>query len=378
MDVQSDTKVGKDRPAGGRRFAWAGVGIRLFILLLIGALIFVVMREWDWWVGSAALQTTDDAYLQADTTPLAAKVPGYVRSVPVQDFQRVKAANCSSRSSMTITAPSWTRPQANVAPPGRDRQHRAAKAPPASPGRAGRGDNRGHQGGPNPLPPRNGAPADLLVTKSSPGRSSSWNRPSTTKSARNATLALNQRSSSSSAATECTWRARKSRPTRRSRRRRRRAIWPRSISATPALLAPVDGMVSERQVRPGQYLSIGTQVISLVPLPNVWVIANYKETQMTRIRIGQTARVTVDTFPGKVLHGHVDSWSPASGAEFCAAAARQRDRQLHQGRATDSGQDRARSRSVRWPTAAAGNVRDRDDRTNSKPHDSGRRQVGTR
>jgi membrane fusion protein (multidrug efflux system) len=74
--------------------------------------------------------------------------------------------------------------------------------------------------------------------------------------------------------------------------------------------------VSERRVLPGQYLSVGTQVISLVPLPNVWVVANYKETQMTHIRTGQTARVTVDAFPGKVLHGKVDSWSPASGAQF--------------------------------------------------------------
>ena len=82
------------------------------------------------------------------------------------------------------------------------------------------------------------------------------------------------------------------------------------------IVAPADGMVSERRVRPGQYLSVGTQVISLVPLPNVWVIANYKETQMTNIRTGQKARVTVDAFPGKVLHGQVDSWSPASGAEF--------------------------------------------------------------
>jgi membrane fusion protein (multidrug efflux system) len=69
-------------------------------------------------------------------------------------------------------------------------------------------------------------------------------------------------------------------------------------------------------VQAGQYLNAGTQVISLVPLPHVWVVANYKETQMTRVRIGQPARVTVDTFPGTVLHGHVDSWSPASGAQF--------------------------------------------------------------
>jgi len=82
------------------------------------------------------------------------------------------------------------------------------------------------------------------------------------------------------------------------------------------ITAPVDGMVSERQVRPGQYVSVGTEVISLVPLPNVWVVANYKETQMTRIRLDQPARVTVDAFPDVVLHGHVDSWSPASGAQF--------------------------------------------------------------
>ena len=82
------------------------------------------------------------------------------------------------------------------------------------------------------------------------------------------------------------------------------------------IIAPVDGMVGQRQVQVGQYVSTGTQVISIVPLPHVWVIANYKETQMTRIRVGQPARVTVDAFPGNVLHGHVDSWSPASGAEF--------------------------------------------------------------
>jgi hypothetical protein len=46
------------------------------------------------------------------------------------------------------------------------------------------------------------------------------------------------------------------------------------------------------------------------------IVANYKETQMTRIRVGQPARATVDAFPGVVLHGHVDSWSPASGAQF--------------------------------------------------------------
>jgi len=80
-------------PLPPRRIAWQSTAIRLFILLLIGALVLFVAYEWDWWVSSAVIQNTDDAYLQADTTPLAAKVPGYVRTVPVDDFQTVRAGD---------------------------------------------------------------------------------------------------------------------------------------------------------------------------------------------------------------------------------------------------------------------------------------------
>ena len=93
MDAASGAQVSTVRGAAKRAFGWTRAGVRLFILSLIGALIVVVAREWDWWVGSASLQSTDDAYLRADTTPLAAKVPGYVRRVLVQDFQRVRAGN---------------------------------------------------------------------------------------------------------------------------------------------------------------------------------------------------------------------------------------------------------------------------------------------
>jgi len=59
-----------------------------------------------------------------------------------------------------------------------------------------------------------------------------------------------------------------------------------------------------------------------VPLPNIWVIANYKETQMTNVRLGQPARVTVDAFPDLVLSGHVDSWAPGTGSIFRAVTTR--------------------------------------------------------
>src|SRR5262249_47465508 len=75
-----------------------------------------------------------------------------------------------------------------------------------------------------------------------------------------------------------------------------------------------DGLASLRQVRPGQFVNVGTQLIAVVPLPLVWVIANYKETQMTDVRLGNTAQVRVDAFPDLRLTGHVDSWSPGPGS----------------------------------------------------------------
>jgi membrane fusion protein (multidrug efflux system) len=82
------------------------------------------------------------------------------------------------------------------------------------------------------------------------------------------------------------------------------------------IIAPQDGVLGQRQVKPGQLVSVGSQITTLTPLPKVWVIANYKETQLTHMAVGQEARITVDTFPGHTLRGHVQSFAPASGAEF--------------------------------------------------------------
>ena len=82
------------------------------------------------------------------------------------------------------------------------------------------------------------------------------------------------------------------------------------------ITAPVGGVVSERGVRDGQYVHAGSQVISVVPLDNVWVVANYKETQLTHVAIGQRAEIRVDTFPGIVIKAMVDSIAPASGSQF--------------------------------------------------------------
>src|SRR4029077_5834672 len=81
------------------------------------------------------------------------------------------------------------------------------------------------------------------------------------------------------------------------------------------IVAPEDGIVSERKVRAGQLVSPGTQVISLVQR-DIWVQANYKETQVRHIRPGDAAEIKIDAFPGITFRGKVDQVAPASGSQF--------------------------------------------------------------
>lgn len=82
------------------------------------------------------------------------------------------------------------------------------------------------------------------------------------------------------------------------------------------IVAPIDGVVGNRTLRTGQFVQAGTQLMSLVPATGAYVIANYKETQLTNVRKGQPVEIVVDMFPGQVVRGHVDSLAPASGQEF--------------------------------------------------------------
>jgi membrane fusion protein (multidrug efflux system) len=82
------------------------------------------------------------------------------------------------------------------------------------------------------------------------------------------------------------------------------------------ITAPVDGTVGARSLRVGQFVQAGTQLMAVVPLDAVYVVANFKETQLTYVRNGQPVEVRIDSFHGTTLRGHVDSLSPASGLEF--------------------------------------------------------------
>jgi membrane fusion protein (multidrug efflux system) len=80
--------------------------------------------------------------------------------------------------------------------------------------------------------------------------------------------------------------------------------------------APVDGKVGRRSVRVGAFVTTGAPMLAIVPLSEAYVVANFQENQLTNMRPGQAVRITVDTFPGVVIQGHVNSLAPATGLSF--------------------------------------------------------------
>jgi membrane fusion protein, multidrug efflux system len=317
MDALSDTAIRKNDEVSVRpRFSWAGVGIRLFILVLIGALILVVVREWNWWVSSSILQSTDDAYLEADTTPLAAKAPGYVNRVLVQDFQRVQAGDVLVEIVDNDYRALLDQAEANVAAAQaaienieqlKHLQETLIEQAEAEIAASEADVTRYHL---------EAERQQVLLSKSTAGTPQLVEQSVDNEKRAVSTLVLNRAKLAQQRQQVSVLESQRAQAVAALAGQKAARNLASINLAYTQIVAPADGRVGQRRVRPGQYLSVGAEVISLVPLPGVWVIANYKETQMANIRIGQKASVTVDAFPGQVLHGRVDSWSPASGAEF--------------------------------------------------------------
>jgi membrane fusion protein (multidrug efflux system) len=295
---------------------WLGTGIRLLILLLVGGLAFLLTYEWNWWVGAAVQQSTDDAYLQADLTPLAAKVPGYVRRVAVQDFQKVKAGDLLIELVDDDYRAQLEQAQANVAVAQATieniEQQKLLQSAVIKQAEAAilatKADlTRFHL---------EAVRQQTLLAGRLAGTSQLTEQAVANEKRAEATLALNraQLDQQRQQLKVLDGQRMQAQATLKAQQAARDLA--RINLGYTRIVAPVDGMVGQRQVRPGQYVNVGTEVISVVPLPNVWVVANYKETQMNRVRLGQRASATVDAFPSIVLRGHVDSWSPASGAQF--------------------------------------------------------------
>ena len=80
--------------------------------------------------------------------------------------------------------------------------------------------------------------------------------------------------------------------------------------------SPIDGVVANRKTRVGEYVTAGTRMLSIVPTSNLWIEANYRETQVGQMKVGDPVRVSLDTYPAKPLCGYVEAIAPASGSEF--------------------------------------------------------------
>jgi len=288
---------------------------RLTVFVVAVAIVVVVTTQWNSWEGSPGWQSTDDAYLEADITPIAAKVPGYLRTVPAQDFERVhagellaavvdddyraavaqaEAAVATARAQNQTVQAQIVLQQANV---------RAADAVVLSTTAALDQNTRDVA-----------RQEKLLATGSS--STEEGEKLKTTRAQLEAQLHQNEAQAAA---------ARRQLGVLDAQAAQARAsIAAQNANLSVALInlgytrivAPQAGVLGERQVRKGQYVGVGTQITTLTPLPHVWVIANYKETQLTHMAVGQAARVRVDTFPGYVLRGHVIGFSPGSGSEF--------------------------------------------------------------
>ena len=118
--------------------------------------------------------------------------------------------------------------------------------------------------------------------------------------------------------------------------------------------APTSGQVTKRSVEPGRMVSRGQPLMSIVPLEaaRLWVTANLKETQLTRVRPGQRVKIEVDAYPKLELRGRVESIMAGTGAAFSPLPARERLGQLCQGGPAGSGEDRPGARGGTGASAA--------------------------
>jgi membrane fusion protein, multidrug efflux system len=287
----------------------------LFAVLAALGFIALATLRWDEWVGSAVIQITNDAYVRAELTRLSSRVAGEVLTVAVSDFQRVKAGDL-----LVQIDPADYQAQADQAEAGVTGAQAAL-------------DNLSNQVElqyatiAQAEAQQVSAQAQEVETKEERDRQQSLTQTEagTRQKLEQATAAY-ARAQADVRASRALIAAQRHQLEVLSGTKKQRAADLEGAKATLAaarlrlgytrIAAPFDGVVGEREVQPGDYVNIGTNLINVVPLPNVYVIANYKETQLTRVRPGQPVDVTVDSFPDETLHGRIERIAPASGSQF--------------------------------------------------------------
>ncbi|MHC2338727.1 HlyD family secretion protein [Bradyrhizobium sp. USDA 4454] len=303
------------KPQSAASGFWGRFAIPLFAVLVALVFVAIATGRWNAWVGGATIQATDDAYVRAELTQLSSRVSGEVLTVAVSDFQRVKAGDL-----LVQIDPA-------------DYQAQVAQAEAGVAGAQAALDNLNNQVElqyatiAQAEASRLSAEAQQTLARQEEERQQSLSQTDagTRQRLEQATASYAKAEADVSASRAVIAAQRHQLEVLQGTKKQRAA----DLDAAKALLAsaklklgytkivaPFDGVTGERQVQPGDYVNIGTNLVNVVPLPNVYVIANYKETQLTNVRPGQPVEVTVDTFSGQKLRGVVERVAPASGSQF--------------------------------------------------------------
>jgi membrane fusion protein, multidrug efflux system len=269
----------------------------------------------DYWRVGRFLVSTDDAYVQADNTLIAPRISGYISQVLVADNQTVKAgqvlARIDDRDYQTALRQAAADRDSAVA------EIRSIDAQLAL--QASMIDEATQQ--------VTSAEAALRFAQQDHARYDELSRTGagTTQSAQQTQSQLIQRSAGLLQARAALAAAKQQVDVLQANRVKAAAQLEHYQAAEQqarlnlgytTITAPVAGTVGARTLRVGQYVQAGTQLMAVVPLDGVYIVANYKETQLTDVRPGQSVEISVDTFPGAAIHGRVDSLAPATGLQF--------------------------------------------------------------
>lgn len=316
--------------------------VPIIVLFVAAGLLFAISGHWTAWEGDRADQSTDDAYLRADVTPLSTRISGTIRKVDVDDYQKVVAGQALmeldnddyqgnlDQAKAGLAASEASLEDNQAAKRVQDAQIHAAEAGVLQ---AQAAIDAAKAGVASASPPADRALTELhrqealFVSKAATHQqleaaTAQEGQLQGVLDVQRAELARAQGAlATSQSQLEAAKRQREALNTRDDVYRadieaKKAAIIVAQVNlAYSRITAPTDGRVGERHVLVGQLVTPGTHMIDLVQ-SDVWVQANFKETQLTNIQVGAPADVRVDIFPGRVFHGKVAELSPASGSQF--------------------------------------------------------------
>jgi len=320
VSARSDETASATAPAAAKPLRpssafWSRFAIPLFATLAALAFVALATLRWNEWTGDAIIQTTDDAFVRADLTRLSSRVAGEVLTVAFQDFQRVKAGDLLVQIDPADYQADVAHAEAGVAGAQAALDNLANQIE-LQYATIAQGEAQ-----------RVSAEAQQVETGQERVRQDALSKTDAgTLQKLQQAVAADDRAQADVSASRAVIAERRHQLEVLNGSKKQRAAELDAAKAELAtarlklgytrVVAPFDGVTSERQVQPGDYVNIGTNLINVVPLPSVYVIANYKETQLTHVQPGQPVEITADSFPNQTLHGRVERISPASGSQF--------------------------------------------------------------